>query len=147
MKQMSQESSFSDVQLEDPDARRNSNPGPSHQIAAPVFLLFPLLLSASSFWCHSNFAGWHFAELLFTGGGDASSFQTSISPADLHGMWYPTVRRTLVCLSKLYRCIDVGPPDLKAFCSPAISCLYIVSAAFAFPFFFFFFPLPWRISL
>ncbi|XP_075895796.1 conserved oligomeric Golgi complex subunit 3 [Nelusetta ayraudi] len=65
MKQMSQESSFSDVQLEDPDARRNSNPG-----------------------------------------SEASSFQASISPADLHGMWYPTVRRTLVCLSKLYRCID-----------------------------------------
>uniref|UniRef100_A0AAQ6IGY3 Conserved oligomeric Golgi complex subunit 3 n=1 Tax=Anabas testudineus TaxID=64144 RepID=A0AAQ6IGY3_ANATE len=66
MKQMSQESAFSDVQLEDPDGRRNSNAGTS----------------------------------------EASRLQTSISPADLHGMWYPTVRRTLVCLSKLYRCID-----------------------------------------
>ncbi|KAM8854900.1 conserved oligomeric Golgi complex subunit 3 [Spinachia spinachia] len=63
MKQMSQESMFSDVQLEDPDGRRNSS------VEAP-------------------------------------RIQTSISPADLHGMWYPTVRRTLVCLSKLYRCID-----------------------------------------
>lgn len=35
-----------------------------------------------------------------------SRLQSSVSPADLHGMWYPTVRRTLVCLSKLYRCID-----------------------------------------
>ncbi|CAF0823487.1 unnamed protein product [Adineta steineri] len=32
--------------------------------------------------------------------------QVSSSPADLHGMWYPTVRRTLVCLSKLFRCLD-----------------------------------------
>ncbi|XP_054643703.1 conserved oligomeric Golgi complex subunit 3 isoform X3 [Dunckerocampus dactyliophorus] len=69
MKQMSQVSVFSDVQLEDPDGRRNSNAG-------------------------------------LTGKAEASRLQSSVSPADLHGMWYPTVRRTLVCLSKLYRCID-----------------------------------------
>nr|CAB3232543.1 conserved oligomeric Golgi complex subunit 3 [Phallusia mammillata] len=34
----------------------------------------------------------------------AQKFQTS--PADMHGMWFPTVRRVLVCLSKLYRCVD-----------------------------------------
>ncbi|GLV44736.1 Component of oligomeric golgi complex 3 [Carabus blaptoides fortunei] len=34
------------------------------------------------------------------------SSRTGNSPADLHGMWYPAVKRTLVCLSRLYRCMD-----------------------------------------
>lgn len=36
----------------------------------------------------------------------AATARIESSPADLHGMWYPTVRRTLVCLSRLYRCVD-----------------------------------------
>uniref|UniRef100_A0A0X3Q8J9 Conserved oligomeric Golgi complex subunit 3 n=2 Tax=Schistocephalus solidus TaxID=70667 RepID=A0A0X3Q8J9_SCHSO len=29
------------------------------------------------------------------------------TPTDFHGMWYPTVRRALVCVSNLSRCLDV----------------------------------------
>nr|CAG4647727.1 EOG090X02EM [Moina brachiata] len=31
---------------------------------------------------------------------------TGNSPADLHGMWYPPLRRALLCMSKLYRSVD-----------------------------------------
>ncbi|CAH2050018.1 unnamed protein product, partial [Iphiclides podalirius] len=39
------------------------------------------------------------------GGGEAQR-RPQPSPADLHGMWYPGVRRTLAALSRLYRCLE-----------------------------------------
>ncbi|XP_058130062.1 conserved oligomeric Golgi complex subunit 3 isoform X1 [Anopheles ziemanni] len=52
------------------------------------------------------------------------------SPADLHGMWYPTVRRTLVCLSRLYRCIDKS--IFQSLSQQALThCIHSVSSAAA----------------
>lgn len=98
----SQESTFSDIQLEDPTGRRSSNAG----------LCFQLVTLADFFFAHCH-VGVFFPPscVINAANTEASSLQASISPADLHGMWYPTVRRTLVCLSKLYRCIDVSLAD------------------------------------
>ena len=37
---------------------------------------------------------------------DIGLVKCSKSPADIYGMWYPTVRRTIMCLTKLYRSMD-----------------------------------------
>jgi hypothetical protein len=39
-------------------------------------------------------------------GSTSSEVQSDLAAADQPAMWYPTLRRTLVCLSKLYRCIN-----------------------------------------
>ncbi|XP_058058954.1 conserved oligomeric Golgi complex subunit 3 isoform X1 [Anopheles bellator] len=56
--------------------------------------------------------------------------RASNSPADMHGMWYPTVRRTLVCLSRLYRCIDKS--IFQSLSQQALAhCIHSVSGAAA----------------
>ncbi|CAA9998068.1 unnamed protein product [Nesidiocoris tenuis] len=50
------------------------------------------------------------------------------SPADLHGMWYPPVRRTLLCLSRLYRCVE--RPTFQGISQEALSlCMQSIKLA------------------
>ena len=55
------------------------------------------------------------------------------SPADLHGMWYPPVRRTLLTLSKLYRCLELpiftglSQEVLTACCQSVASAASLIS--------------------
>lgn len=55
----------------------------------------------------------------------ADSVGINFSPADLHGFWYPPVRRTVMCLSKLYKCLDATifqglAQDILAMCIQAL---------------------------
>ena len=53
----------------------------------------------------------------------------SDSPADIHGMWYPTIRRTLMCLSKIYRSVE------KAIFQEVSETYFYFSVFFWLPFF------------
>lgn len=68
---------------------------------------------------------------------DSSSTRPSpapISAVDLHCLWYPTVRRTVMCLAKLYRCLDIAvfqslARDLLAMCTESLEAASLHIAA------------------
>lgn len=56
------------------------------------------------------------------------SWETSgASAVDMHALWYPTVRRTVLCLSKIYKCLDVS--SRKVYCD--IKMHFLQEAVFA----------------
>lgn len=81
------------------------NPSPG-DLAYPdkLFMMKQIAESqASSIRCVSSLSDASFA---FDNESTASASVSSFSPADVHGMWYPSVRRTILCLSRLYNCLD-----------------------------------------
>ncbi|XP_065889132.1 conserved oligomeric Golgi complex subunit 3-like [Dysidea avara] len=43
---------------------------------------------------------------VFEGDATKQIHHKKIAVVDIHAMWYPTVRRSILCMSKLYRCIE-----------------------------------------
>ncbi|CAJ0954989.1 unnamed protein product, partial [Mesorhabditis belari] len=55
--------------------------------------------------------------------------QSTSSAVDLHCLWYPTVRRTVMCLAKLFKCLDFAVFESLARDLLAACCVSLDSAA------------------